>query len=217
MPLLLCDLDDTLVDRARVFAGWLDDFARMHRLPDADRDWVQALDGGGATPRADFFGPLADRIGTPRPVSDLMAQWVVDFPARYRPDLGVLDALRGARSAGWRLGIVTNGHSLVQGRKIAAAGLDAEVDAVCISEEVGFHKPDPQIFHRAAQRASSSLAGGWMVGDNPVADIAGGSAVGLRTVWLSRGRPWPLTDLAPEQVAASPAEAIRTVVASQGQ
>lgn len=29
--------------------------------------------------------------------------------------------------------------------------------------------------------------GGWMVGDHPVADISGGQAAGLRTVWIDRG------------------------------
>ncbi|WP_240971845.1 MULTISPECIES: HAD family hydrolase [unclassified Microbispora] len=31
-------------------------------------------------------------------------------------------------------------------------------------------------------------AGGWMIGDSLVADIAGGRAAGLRTVWIDRGR-----------------------------
>ncbi|MEU3521166.1 HAD hydrolase-like protein, partial [Streptomyces sp. NPDC006654] len=36
--------------------------------------------------------------------------------------------------------------------------------------------------------------GGWMIGDNPAADIGGGHMAGLRTIWV-RGRPWP--DLLP--------------------
>ncbi|MCG5217746.1 HAD hydrolase-like protein [Streptosporangium soli] len=32
---------------------------------------------------------------------------------------------------------------------------------------------------------------GWLVGDNLVADIAGGNAAGLRTIWVDRGT-WPV-------------------------
>ncbi|MEV7806919.1 HAD hydrolase-like protein [Microbispora sp. NPDC088329] len=40
----------------------------------------------------------------------------------------------------------------------------------------------------AAERCGATLAeGGWMIGDNPTADIAGGRAVGLRTIWINRG------------------------------
>ncbi|WP_244301673.1 HAD hydrolase-like protein [Microbispora triticiradicis] len=33
-------------------------------------------------------------------------------------------------------------------------------------------------------------AGGWVIGDNLIADIAGGRAAGLRTIWIDRGA-WP--------------------------
>ncbi|WP_275411746.1 HAD family hydrolase [Winogradskya humida] len=56
----------------------------------------------------------------------------------------------------------------------------------------GVRKPDRRIFELGAEAAGRSLAdGGWMIGDHPEYDIAGGAAAGLRTVWLRRGRPWP--------------------------
>ncbi|MFG1827149.1 HAD hydrolase-like protein [Microbispora bryophytorum] len=33
-------------------------------------------------------------------------------------------------------------------------------------------------------------AGGWVIGDNLTAEIAGGRAAGLRTIWINRGT-WP--------------------------
>jgi FMN phosphatase YigB (HAD superfamily) len=54
-----------------------------------------------------------------------------------------------------------------------------------------------------------------MIGDNPEADIAGARGVGLGTVWLSRGRTWPVADFEPDHQAADPAAAIRWVVEAE--
>ncbi|GII51188.1 hypothetical protein Psi02_76120 [Planotetraspora silvatica] len=43
----------------------------------------------------------------------------------------------------------------------------------------------------AAKRCGTTLAeGGWVIGDNLIADIAGGRAAGLRTNWIDRDT-WP--------------------------
>ena len=101
----------------------------------------------------------------------------------------VRDGLVALRRAGWRLGIVTNGEADNQLGKIERTGLDRLVDAVAVSGALGVRKPDAEIFRIAVEQAGCALAdGGWMVGDNPQADVEGGSSVGLRTVWIDRGR-----------------------------
>jgi putative hydrolase of the HAD superfamily len=214
VPLLLCDLDDTLVDRGRVLDTWAAEFAEVHGLGDdpAWAAWVADLDDGGMTPREDFWVAIKGRLGLAQPVEDLVAAWRVDFPSRYRCEQAVLDQLREARRRGWSLGVVTNGDAEGQARKLAAAGLDAEVDSICISGADGVRKPDPRIFALAAERAGIPLRPGWMIGDHPEADIAGARAVGLGTVWLSRGRTWPIADLEPDHQAVDPAAAIRWVL-----
>jgi FMN phosphatase YigB (HAD superfamily) len=70
-------------------------------------------------------------------------------------------------------------------------GLAEAVDACALSGIEGIRKPDRGLFKIAASRCGMSLgAGGWMIGDNLIADIAGGRAAGLRTVWIDRGT-WP--------------------------
>lgn len=214
MALLLCDLDDTVVDRGRIFGQWVADFTRPLEVSREDLAWIDALDGGGLTPRADFFAGVVQRLGLSAAVRDLVEAWTHDFPARYRCDPGVREGLIDARAQGWSLGVVTNGDATVQGRKATAAGLDELVDAVCISGAVGVRKPERRIFEVAAERAGVPLDGGWMIGDNPEADIGGGRGAGLRTVWLSRGRNWPRHDYKPDLQAPDPAAAIRQVLAA---
>jgi FMN phosphatase YigB (HAD superfamily) len=179
---------------------------------DGDLAWIADLDDSGMTPREDFFAAIKDRVGLAERVDDLVALWRVDFPSRYRCEQAVLDQLGVARSRGWSIGVVTNGDAQVQARKLAAAGLNAAVDSICVSGAEGVRKPDPRIFVLAAERAGAPLQPGWMIGDHPDADIAGARHVGLGTVWLSRGRTWNLRQFQPDHQAADPAEAIRWVL-----
>jgi putative hydrolase of the HAD superfamily len=60
------------------------------------------------------------------------------------------------------------------------------------SEAVGSKKPDSLIFRTALQAAARHGGGGpaWMVGDSPVADIAGAKNCGLLTGRVSHQRAW---------------------------
>jgi putative hydrolase of the HAD superfamily len=51
--------------------------------------------------------------------------------------------IEAARSAGLRVGILTNGPSAWQRRKLELTGIGDAVDAVAISAELGAAKPDP--------------------------------------------------------------------------
>ncbi|MFK0001696.1 HAD family hydrolase [Paenarthrobacter sp. NPDC090522] len=123
-----------------------------------------------------------------------------------------LQALEAAREAGWRVGIVTNGATAQQSRKIDLLGLEEYADAIVISEEVGVSKPEREIFQIAAQRLDTDLDDGWMVGDHPIADILGGRNAGLRTGWVSRGTPWSRDDAIPTVTGLTAADVIAEVM-----
>jgi putative hydrolase of the HAD superfamily len=67
-----------------------------------------------------------------------------------RPDEQMLGALRRARAAGIRTGLVSN--SMGAGRYDRAAFPEL-FDGVVISGDVGMHKPQPEIFRLGAERA----------------------------------------------------------------
>lgn len=121
-------------------------------------------------------------------------------------------ALKNAKAHGWKIAIVTNGTTTQQTLKIQRVGLEPYVDAVVISEAERVKNSDSKIFQIAAQRLNSELTGGWMVGDHPIADIAGGQAAGLETGWVSRGLEWPVDVHSPTLMAATAAEVINNVV-----
>ena len=63
MPLLLCDLDDTLVSRRGFFAAWATTFLAEIGQPADDLRWFVAIDDDGDLPRPDFFQTVIDRYG----------------------------------------------------------------------------------------------------------------------------------------------------------
>ena len=87
----------------------------------------------------------------------------------------------------WRIGIVTNGMSHVQARKIQALGLDTLVDTIVYATDLGTGKPDPVPFLEAALRLNVQPSQSVFVGDDPRCDIEGAARVGMRTIHLDRG------------------------------
>lgn len=204
MPLLLVDLDNTLVDRAGAFRRWATQFAAAHLTGGDDVDWLIAADGDGLTPRDELTARIGDRFGLDNnDQARVQAGLRLGMSSDLRLDSAVTAALLDARDAGWVPFVVTNGATAQQERKLRLTGLDQQVAGWVVSEEAGVRKPDRRIFQLAAQRAGMSLAGAWMIGDSAAADIAGAHEAGLPSIWLDRSRRWPAEIPQPTMVAAS--------------
>ena len=107
-----------------------------------------------------------------------------------RPDERMLDALRRARAAGIRTGLVSN--------SMGAGRYDRDVfpelfDGVVISGDVGMHKPEPEIFHLGAEKIGVPPADCVFV-DDLKENIAGAEAVGMTGI-LHRGSDRTLPEL----------------------
>jgi putative hydrolase of the HAD superfamily len=206
-PLLLIDLDDSLIDRSGSFAAWARGFcAECGR--DGDLDWLIEQDRNGYADRGELFALVRERFGLAETVDELLERYREEHPRHtIPPSPEALERLELLRASGWRVGVVTNGHP-VQLVKLAAAGLTERVDACVVSEIAGVRKPDPRIFRLAAERCGASLDGAWMAGDNPDADLRGAHALGLRTIWFRLGRTWTEQDFEPTLAVDSLEEAL---------
>ncbi|CAN3980703.1 Putative hydrolase [Kitasatospora purpeofusca] len=220
MPLLLLDLDNTLLPRDAAFRAWAQDFLLERALPPADVEWLATIDGGGYVPRSTVLSAARRRYGLDESLDRLLAHYRRGINAHIHCPARNLDALRAARAAGWTLGIVSNGGTGAQLEKIRRTGLGPMVDGWVISEEADCLKPDPLIFEIAARRCGVAPTGDWaahtwMVGDHAPADIAGAELAGLRSVWLHHGRPWAEPGYRPTLKAAGLPEAVGQVLAAR--
>jgi putative hydrolase of the HAD superfamily len=213
VPLLLVDLDNTLIDRAGAVERWAREFASARGGDAGDAQWLVTADRDGLEPRERFAGMIAERFGLDaRDEGAILAELRGGLVGQLVTDDAVIAALRRARAAGWAPFVVTNGTVAQQERKLRHTGLDREVAGWVVSEGAGLRKPDPAIFRLAAVRAGHSLDGAMMIGDSAQADIGGARGAGLPGVWLHRGRPWPLSGFEPDHVADSFPHAVDIVL-----
>ncbi|WP_405359917.1 HAD-IA family hydrolase [Kitasatospora sp. NBC_00085] len=220
MPLLLLDLDNTLLPRDAAFRAWAQDFLAERGLPPGDLDWLVTIDGGGYVPRSTVLSATQRRYGLDDSLEFLLAHYRRGINSHIQCPSRHVEALQAARAAGWTLGIVSNGGTRPQLEKIRRTGLGPMVDGWVISEEADCIKPDPLIFEIAAQRCGIAPTGNWaaetwMIGDHAPADIAGAELAGLRSVWLHHGRPWAEPGYRPTLKAAGLPEAVGLVLSAR--
>jgi putative hydrolase of the HAD superfamily len=118
-----------------------------------------------------------------------------------------IPSLQALRDAGWRMAVLSN-HVPELEQLAAGLGLDGLFEEVFTSAAIGYEKPHAEAFAHAL-RACGSPSRVWMVGDNPVADVAGAEAVGIPAI-LVRG------EVAVRRSAPGLAEAVALLLAGGG-
>jgi putative hydrolase of the HAD superfamily len=189
---VLFDLDGTLYDRdAAMLALAHDQFVAFRdKLPPhvAEQRFTSRfveLDDHGYANRSDVYRRLADEFGLDNWLTvDLERHFWEAYCRRSEISDDTWSTLQALRSAGKCLGIVTNGQTEWQSRKIDSLGLGSFFDVVLISETEGIRKPDARIFDRARERCGVDRpAESMFVGDHPDVDVAGAHAAGMVAVW----------------------------------
>ncbi|TDL46059.1 HAD family hydrolase [Microbacterium oleivorans] len=114
----------------------------------------------------------------------LFERYLAAYRSAWKTFPGVRDLLDDLRRQGYRLGLLTNGSTAQQTQKLEALGLTDFFDVICISEQIGHHKPDPRAFAELVESLDVSGAECLFVGDDPVSDAAGARAAGLAALLI---------------------------------
>lgn len=206
MDIVLFDVDDTLCEYRRSTAELLDlafeDVGVEPYFPVkeylgryaefADRtDTVADL-------RAECFATIAKERGyDPELGRRVAAAFTAERDhGNVRPLPGLEDALDALETAGYRVGVVTNGAPEMQRPKLDGLDLYDRFEVVVHAGYGVPAKPAPDPFHHALDRMGADPGRAIHVGNSLTADIAGAQAAGLRAVWLRQhdGDPDPAPD-----------------------
>ncbi|WP_127346149.1 pyrimidine 5'-nucleotidase [Pseudidiomarina mangrovi] len=129
------------------------------------------------------FVPLAQRFGVT--AEQLNSDFIDAMAELCEPLPGALNLVH-ALSERVQLGIITNGFTELQDRRMRRVGFDRHFDLLVISEQVGVAKPHLDIFEHAFARMNNPARERiLMVGDNLHTDVAGGRNAGIDTCWLN--------------------------------
>jgi putative hydrolase of the HAD superfamily len=195
---VLFDLDDTLLDHsgadrdAAVVLG-------AAYAPERNRemfllDWRRANNrhyGSYLAGQLTFIEQRRARIRevVSRPLGDAEADMAFNcYFAAYRKAWRLFDDARICldRLAGVKLAVVTNGDGALQRRKLESLGIANRFDAIVISGECGFSKPNPQIFALACRKLGAAPRQAVFIGDDRRLDVEAARAAGLRAMWIDR-------------------------------
>jgi putative hydrolase of the HAD superfamily len=187
---LIVDLDDTLYPREQFVLGGLAAVARHiagARNVSADAAFTVLINAYDSKERGRELQALCCRFELP---SEVIPELVTVF-REHRPSLwlrpGVVDTLQRLRRDGWRIVILTNGLPAVQASKVAALEVARFVDGVLYAEQFALGgKPASATFQAALAQLNVPAHSCICVGDDPMCDIRGGRAAGLRTIRVSR-------------------------------
>lgn len=86
----------------------------------------------------------------------------------------------------YKVCILSNGFPEVQYTKLETSGLSPYVHAVVLSDEVGYNKPNPKIFHYALNLLGYTPSDSIMIGDSWSSDIEGAKNAEIDSIWYNR-------------------------------
>ncbi|HEV7639255.1 MAG TPA: HAD-IA family hydrolase [Gaiellaceae bacterium] len=165
-----------------------------------------------ATPNDDY-GDLLRELGVDDADAFIDAEHEVWRPAHEA--LGSAQALLDSlRSRGLKTGLVANSWpdpARLLRADVQAFGLAEQFDVIVFSEEVGFRKPQPEIFLHALERLGVEPENAMFVGDRLETDVQGAARVGMATVQALWFRADDTPGIEPDFMAFTPMDVLNAV------
>jgi putative hydrolase of the HAD superfamily len=160
-------------------------FEGDHGVVDGLEEWARRY-------RPEVWKAVLAELGVADPdVARAMAEAYIEAQrGGHRLLAGAAEVVRSLRHRG-PVGLLTNGPSDIQRRKLETAGLVHAFDAVVISGEVGMGKPDPAVFAYVLDQLGATASTAVMVGDSWKRDVLGALGAGMGAVWVAGGRTRP--------------------------
>jgi putative hydrolase of the HAD superfamily len=192
---LIFDLDNTLIDRnaamQQTIKDWLTEQGYAGTpLQTALTDCMQR-DNWGYANRLEFSAWMLSRYGKSKDTTARQLQQLlhINNSRNVQPDLQVQTLLQNLRNQ-YLLVLATNGGSSTQRGKLKQSQLESffQPEAIFVSGEMEFEKPDPQYFKKIIDKLQLDAESTMVIGDNLQNDIQAANACGLYTCWVSHDR-----------------------------
>lgn len=191
---VLFDLDETLLDRSASLVSFTQWQATKQLSMGSEitgrfvKRFVE-LDNCGRVWKDEVYRTLISEFDlTSHTESELLDSYEQKFRNFCKPREFTVQLLNHLRARDIPIGVVSNGKSPFQENNLAALNISEYLQTIVVSDAVGIRKPDPEIFLLACSKLGIEPATSVFIGDNPVSDIEGAAAVGMKTIYVPVGR-----------------------------
>ena len=212
---VLFDVDDTLFDRNRaqkeilhlivtelpsLFRGVhtqsiLDAFLESDRITFREYEPGMASERFRVRRSETFLGLL----GLCEDYAEKITQMYVELYPKVDASVPGAKSLLENLAVRLRVGVISNGLPDVQYLKLETLNIKHLLDCVVLSGDFGIEKPDPRIFHYAAELLCARPGECLYVGDSYNDDVAGSKSAGMLACWFNpRGSAVSRTDIKPD-------------------
>lgn len=206
-PLIVFDLDGTLVDTAPDLVATLNFvFVRIGLPPVAYAD-ARNMVGGGARRMIERGLAAEGRTVPPEELDHLVSEFIAHYAARIaelsKPFPGVESGLDALAGRGCLLAVCTNKLEWLARRLVDALGWRQRFVALCGGDTFKLQKPDPELLRCTIAVAAKGLDWAVMVGDS-ISDVAMAKAAKMPIVAVTYGyTEIPASQLGADRVVES--------------
>lgn len=203
-PIVVFDLDGTLVDTAPDLIATLNIILQSENIPAVPYETARPMIGGGVRPLLEQALAESGQHPGEAVLDALFRRFITYYQAHIadhsRPYPGVVEALDHLGSQGIALAICTNKYESLSLRLLDALGLTSRFAAICGQDTFAMKKPDPDALRLTIARAGGDVAQAVMVGDSDT-DVRVARAAGVPVIGVDFGYTRiPMVELCPDRV-----------------
>jgi phosphoglycolate phosphatase len=205
LPVLIFDLDGTLVDTAPDLLGAMNAVLIAQGRKTLDPVTLRHMVGFGAASlirqAMAATGPAVTEDGVPALVDDFIVHYRAHLADDSQPFPGVVETLAMLQRNGVKMGVLTNKPHELTLPLLKALDLDRFFGAIHGAGRYSYNKPDPRVFHHIVEELTGNPdAPAVMIGDSAT-DVATARAAKAPVVVLSYGyTPEPAAKLGADAV-----------------
>ena len=203
-PLLVFDLDGTLVDSAPDLVGALNAILAREGLGPIPVERARKFVGRGGRALLRLGMEAHGRSLSDARLEELFPAYLAEYETRLSnetlPFPGALAALDALAAAGHRFAICTNKFEKPAKMLLRDLGLSERFAAIVGADTFPMSKPDPAVLRLTIEKAGGDPRRAIMVGDT-ITDIMTARNAGLPVIGLDFGyAPEPMHELAPDLI-----------------
>jgi phosphoglycolate phosphatase len=203
-PLVVFDLDGTLVDTAPDLIAALNVTLRQEGIPDLPLATARNMIGGGARKLIERGLEAEGRACTVADIDRMMKNFIAYYAEhiadRSRPFEGLEGALDELAAKGAAFAVCTNKLEWLSKLLMDRLKLSHRFAAICGADTFGVAKPDPTFLRQTVARAGGSMGATIMVGDAGT-DVGVARRANVPVVGVTFGyTETPIEELKPDRV-----------------